>query len=555
MTLQQYWTQPTAHTQRTDLRPGLEARVQDPLWLLLRQWQMGELRGEDAGTPILAEAERDAFGIDRLELDGQAQAYAPAEAPLEAVVERETKDQVIPDLRTRAQGGRMMIRMLEAAQLALDPGAFATLMAFPPDDLAAAEAAGAGARMLATASPDARALYTAFASGPLTDGQLAGLLPGAGAPFEPYRQVIGEWIARYEARAGKPGEGDAWLEQRLEYSFGVSVPTDAGRVELAAPEYHGGRLDWDAFEVATVDTADTVAVSDRQRESMLVTPVSYAGMPAPRFWEFEDARVDFGDPDTGENDLGRLLLAEFAMAWGNDWFQIPVTAPLGGLCRINELLVRDTFGVTTRILPQASHTPYWGIGRLSQRAGTPDLCRYLFLAPVLPAALQGAPIEEVRLLRDEMANMAWAVEQTVATPLGRPRPIADEELRPRRGFTRPQTAEALLYRPMTDLPRHWIPLLPMRDAATSARYLVRGGLLDELQAQAPEPAGELLSAAGFQVHEEEIPRAGAILTRAYQLSRWHDGRRTVWLGRRKRSGAGETRSGLEFDRLLGAGSQ
>ena len=35
-----------------DPRPGIEARVHDPLWLLGRQWQLGEFEGEDAGTPL-----------------------------------------------------------------------------------------------------------------------------------------------------------------------------------------------------------------------------------------------------------------------------------------------------------------------------------------------------------------------------------------------------------------------------------------------------------------------------------------------------------------------
>ena len=33
---------------------GYAARVHDPLWLLARQWQVGEFQGEDAGTPIVA---------------------------------------------------------------------------------------------------------------------------------------------------------------------------------------------------------------------------------------------------------------------------------------------------------------------------------------------------------------------------------------------------------------------------------------------------------------------------------------------------------------------
>ena len=36
-----------------DPSPGLEARVHDPLWLLGRQWHMGEQQGENASTPLV----------------------------------------------------------------------------------------------------------------------------------------------------------------------------------------------------------------------------------------------------------------------------------------------------------------------------------------------------------------------------------------------------------------------------------------------------------------------------------------------------------------------
>ena len=36
-------------------------------------------------------------------------------------------------------------------------------------------------------------------------------------------------------------------------------------------------------------------------------------MPAARFWEFEDAQVDFGSVDAGPTDLARMLLVEFAL--------------------------------------------------------------------------------------------------------------------------------------------------------------------------------------------------------------------------------------------------
>ena len=37
------------------------------------------------------------------------------------------------------------------------------------------------------------------------------------------------------------------------------------------------------------------------------------------------------------------------------------------------------------------------------------------------------------------------------------------------------------------------------------------------------------------------------MTRAFQFTRWVDGRPLLWLGRRKRAGRGEGSSGLRFD--------
>src|SRR5436305_8408860 len=46
------WTRLEPQSVSGDPTPGLEARVHDPLWLLARQWQLGEFHGEDAGSPV-----------------------------------------------------------------------------------------------------------------------------------------------------------------------------------------------------------------------------------------------------------------------------------------------------------------------------------------------------------------------------------------------------------------------------------------------------------------------------------------------------------------------
>ena len=46
-----------------------------------------------------------------------------------------------------------------------------------------------------------------------------------------------------------------------------------------------------------------------------------------------------------------------------------------------------------------------------------------------------------------------------------------------------------------------------------------------------------------------MSRAGAIVTRGFQRTRWFDGKVFTWIGRRKQTGRGQGASGLEFDRV------
>ena len=121
-----------------------------------------------------------------------------------------------------------------------------------------------------------------------------------------------------------------------------------------------------------------------------------------------------------------MLMLEFAIAYGNDWFVVPVDLPVGSLCRIDSLTVTDTFGVRTLIpsIAASMHptAPAWRMFRHSidrtAGAGAPQPDHF-FLAPTLMRTMEGRPLEEVLFLRDEMANLAWGVERVVEGPSGR----------------------------------------------------------------------------------------------------------------------------------------
>jgi hypothetical protein len=65
---------------------------------------------------------------------------------------------------------------------------------------------------------------------------------------------------------------------------------------------------------------------------------------------------------------------------------------------------------------------------------------------------------------------------------------------------------------------------------------------------------EALSTTGkLRIYDEEVPREGARITRSRRLARWSDGSFWVWSAFRRQTGNGEGSSGLEYDRLHGAG--
>jgi hypothetical protein len=65
---------------------------------------------------------------------------------------------------------------------------------------------------------------------------------------------------------------------------------------------------------------------------------------------------------------------------------------------------------------------------------TADLA--LLLPSSTPKIQEGAALEEISLVRDEMANMVWAVEKKVPLPHGRSKPGFEAATETRRCFER-----------------------------------------------------------------------------------------------------------------------
>ena len=178
-----------------------------------------------------------------------------------------------------------------------------------------------------------------------------------------------------------------------------------------------------------------------------------------------------------------------------------------------------------------------------------------FLPPSLLKSLENRPIEEVLFLRDEMANLGWAVERLVESPADRPLNRFEaylEQKRRREQEAPPQPAtapETLRYRLATEIPDYWVPLLPVH---TEQGLRLKRGAVRKTDGS-PEPVhalGRILeSGHELSLFEEEVPREGVRVARSYQFTRWIDGSSHFWVGRRKSVGRGEGSSGLQFDSL------
>ncbi len=573
------WARLEVNPYTADLSQGLQAPVADPLWMLLRQWQFTEFQGEDAGSPIAVKLTGETARLSRYAPAQQGDAatdYQHLDLPLEVVVEREAIRAAHP--RLAAEAGEHFLRLAAAAgvtglrsQLRADFALDIADTALPAPD---ADPKGKTWQALfAGRAIDGHRLAAALRSFVDAAGELTGL-PATfdGVSVPDLLPPAARWLRWYDQHVSEPAatEQSAWVPPRQEYTLALGADFGGDAITLAADEYTDGQLDWYSFTAArTPDlgaAAQPAAVEPLDFTPMLPAPVRYPGMPADRYWEFEDARVSFGSLEAGPTDLGRMLLAEYGLVYSNDWFLIPVELPVGSVFRVKSLTVRDTFGVTATVNPSRNlDGTRWTMFSLTSRPNLPrSLQDVFFLPPTLPTHLEGDPLETITWFRDEMANLVWAVEHTVQGASGQP---MERQMEPPTPTARQQldateiTAE-LIYRLMTPVADQWLPFVPVPTGQIATIALERRTLLRTLpdgSRREVHPRGLLLRTdlsrsiedePPLRLHEEEVPREGVQVTRSFQYTRWLDGKRYLWVGRRKRIGRGEGSSGLRFDASL-----
>ena len=582
------WTRLEPRTRDADLRDGLAAAVHDPLWLLGRQWQTGELAGEDGGSLVDASLTLDVERMARGRAGGQSSG-APdtvfgddaGDPPLETLVERERvrpdgPDDPDRDLRLAAEAGAHFLRLL-APVVAADAAEFPESTRLdadtvdPESEAATAETASYLA-VVGDRALDGDRIYHDydFADFAAFDAATTGDSPppvpdsfDAASATEERRRDYWDAVVAYrdwydslysEPGAADGGADDAWNGDRQEYNYAVSTGAGDDETVLAVDGYEGGRLDWHAFDVdrdASLEPDDwTGPDTETVSRSLIPSPTTFEGMPAERWWEFEEGGVDLSAVEAAPEDLSRLLLLEFALVYGNDWFTIPVDLPVGSLSTVASFELRTTFGETVTVddavVAGEDPTTDWNVYSLGLDAAGDE--RGLFLAPTLVESVESDPVETVEFTRDESANVGWAVETAVEGLLGQARD-RDEEVGGTVDETAVATAEGTdaAYRLATGVPDNWFPLLPRRRSLGDVS-LELGRLLTD-DGPMTQPLGHLLDDV-VSVPDEELTRSGKTSDRRYALTRSTGGATHLWSGRETRLGGGDGSSGLAFDELV-----
>ena len=522
------WNRLEGRPRTADIARALRAEVRDALWMLARQQQLGEFRADDAGSPVTAKLSWVSDPVTALRSSGGAETLLDGATPLEALIERRPVPVTIGEYPTsldvRLLAGRQWVKRLRAAGLSGLEDAFRGAYPFGSPDpgrvanyvVTAHATAWQTFAAVAGRAVDGLALYLHLVADPshLASDDL-GLTGTDKDTVDDLGADFAAWFGRLYLQPAGPAE-DSWVPSHLEYAVGLTVDAPGGPGALVADEYHGGHIDWYSVDAPAADGAPRpdgppapTPPDRRVVRSFFPTGARFDGMPNTRWWTFEEGRTNFGDIQPDTTDLSKLLLIEFGLIYANDWFLASLQVPLGTVTRVDGLAVTNVFGERIWVEPASARDESWrtwGMFTTSGRGG--GTSPGLVLLATTPAMMAGRPTESVQLVRDEVANLVWAVETTVQLPDGssvRGREAATELHRRYQDAldaaapaapppAAPPNDAAIRYRLMTPVGENWIPFIPVHIPDDTREIQLRRASMPRL----------LIGAAG---HAREDPAA------------------------------------------------
>jgi hypothetical protein len=484
-----------------NLEAGFQSPIHDPAWFLARQWQMGEHQGENATSPVWVQ-----YRLRSLPIRSADPRFDPREIPAEAIVESEVDDWWTMGRRVRI--GKRLVghpAVQGRVELRFDHPA-------PPYEHFHGQV-------------DGRAAWRRRVELNLADADFGAEIPADSSP--------------------------AWDTAQLLYQQNANNAFSTDEHRLTVTRHHGGRLDWHSvagFPVGLVD-------AEGELRDAIPAALQYPGAPNSRWWQIEDAEVDYGGYAPDSAHIPTAILTELIFSHSDDWFLFPALARAGHVVEIESLEVTDAFGRKYRsqelnpdgnalwpgLNPPEGWTLFQVDGASPGEEGLPRASLLLWHVAELP--LESIPIERVQFGLDEESNLLWAVERNVdgrevdARTLGQ----LDEETHPKFNLGRPagdaSQPKEYAYVPGQGIAPYWHPYKINEEGGL--RRLVHQRLVDlsrQVPAPMPAPVAEVLqSGVPDQLHQVDplaIPSNGIELERRWQLARDMHGRPVLWIQRR-----------------------
>ena len=465
---------------RTSFDRALRAEVRDALWMLTKQWQMGEFRGSDAGSPVFAKLQIDTTRLTKYRPDAHADAAVrrrraargQGRAPAGAAHPRRPADRVRPAARhgpAVAEADRRHRR--------LPPGVHRRL----PDHRARPDPQGGRRRSAPTRGVadagggrrpgDGRRRCSTCTSRPTPanhayDG-VAGIDPATTGAIDDRAQRFVAWFERAAAAAAaaattpgcRRGSNTSSPPRRRcrarREKVYVADEYDAGPARLVQPRRRRARR---ARSIRCPARRRTGLPPDAP-QTMIPIPVSFAGMPNTRWWAFEDRKTQLRRHRRQHDRPRQAAVHGVRARLRQRLVRHPVHAAGGAIATIRAL--RGDQRVRRAVLDRR------GRRRRRRRTGSAGACsRSTCAATARPRptpaccccrpprrSRKSPPTEDVMLIRDEVANMVWGVERD--DPARRP-------ARAKRGIEAARQTRAFFEAQLAAPPRRPAPPPPCR---------------------------------------------------------------------------------------------
>lgn len=535
---------------------SLAMRTADPLWMLCRQWQFGEFQAEDNGSPIQVTPYFKTETAESYSVRSNGQRFPLNGVPLEAKVEAMPVTGL--DLKSRVRIGQKfegLIRQYLPKQVQQPLiNSFRSIF-----------------KLEYEGNTDKTSLrFFKLMQGKVADGNKIikaiedNLVPWKNGNSTPNKELREEVAPRlqswYKQLYVVPVAEAAWNQHYLSHQF--KVHNAANNVRLNAPDYQAGHLDWFSFDHTETVPQNIPDGALPAEEQYIPLNVSFPSMPAKRLFAFEDSSIDLTKMDVEPGEILKLMLLDFALISGCDWYTVPLDMQVGQMCWVKKIEVTDVFGVTSTIenneekggILNEDGLKVWDIFKIRNNNDPvyKEQEHFLFIAPAVTRRLESEPLEELLFVRDEYANMVWAIERQVTNAMGKP--VDGYGLHNEINGSYLQTTEesgnaSPKYRLASPVPSNWIPFKPKHiDESSDQIELVRAVMLDvQGNMDTPKALSWLANYDLENIREEAIPKAGVRVQVTNQRVRWNDGKTYVWRGRKVLAGRGEGNSGLRFD--------